>query len=115
MALLLWREIHPFPEGANWVHRALAAIDQFSMITAVLLVLYLTFASRLHGKRAEALLELCYLRGVSRGRRQEAERLDQDRYKLWVAWMDWKELAEAARGEGRPEHNPPPRPGPSGS
>ncbi len=110
VALLLWSEIHPFPEGAQ----ILTAIDQFSMITAILLVLYIVFASRLYRKRAEALLELCYLRGASQGRRQAAEQLDQDRYNQWVAWMEWKEEAEAALREDRPEPNPPPRPGPPG-
>ena len=89
--------------------------DRFSMITAILLVLYLVFAARLYVKRTEEYLELAYLRGASGGRRQAADQSNEGRYQLWVAWMEWKEEAEAARREGQREPNPPPRPGPPGS
>ena len=112
VALLLWSELHPSPDGANWVDRTLETIDQFSMFTAILLVLYLVFAARLYVKRTEEYLELTYLRGVSRGRQQAADQINEGRYQLWVAWMEWKEKAEAARRKGRPEPNPPPKPVP---
>ena len=46
VALLLWSELHPSPDGANWINHVLVAIDQFSKVTATLLILYLVFASR---------------------------------------------------------------------
>ena len=112
VALLLWSEVHPSPDGANWVDRTLETIDQFSMFTAILLVLYLVFAARLYVKRTEEYLELAYLRGVSRGRQQAADQINEDRYQLWMKWMEWKEQAEAALRDGHPEPKPPPRPVP---
>ena len=114
-ALLIWRGLSSVPEGAHWIDQAIGAIRAFSTFAAMLLILYLVFAARVFSERREGQLRLRFQQGLAEGRQQVAHRFGQEATDVWKAWTEWKELAEAARMDGRPEPEPPTRPGSHGS
>ena len=107
MTLFTWREFHSVPGEPHWIDPVLAVLQTGSPFSAMLVVLYVLFAARFYSRRAQEYSCLRYRQGLEDGRTQAAEQLNQDRYQLWVEWM---EAAEVARVEGRPEPEPPPRP-----
>ena len=114
-ALLIWRGLSSVPEGFHWIDPVMGAIKTFSTFAAMLLVLYLVFAARVYAERQEKQLRLRFQHGLAEGRRQAAQRFGQEAPDVWKAWTEWKELAEAARMKGRPEPEPPTRPGSPGN
>ena len=114
-ALFIWRGLSPIPEGDHWIDQAIGAIRAFSTFAAMLLILYLVFAARVFSERREGQLRLRFQQGLAEGRQQVAQRFGQEATDVWKAWTEWKELAEAARMDGRPEPEPPTRPGSPGS
>ena len=111
LALLVWRGFSAVPEGAHWIDHSMGAIRNFSTFAAMLLILYLVFAAKAYGRRLEDELGLRYQQEIAKGSRQAAEGFPPDTGDVWQDWAEWKELAETARREGRPEPQPPPRPG----
>ena len=114
VALLIWKGLSAVPEGTHWIDPVIGALRTYTTLAAMLLVPYLVFAARVYSRRAEEQSELLYRQGLEEGRRQAAERFPQDAREVWRDWSGWKQLAEAARLEGRPEPEPPPRPGSPG-
>ena len=114
-ALFIWRGLSPIPEGDHWIDQAIGAIRAFSTFAAMLLILYLVFAARVFSERREGQLRLRFQQGLAEGRQQVAHRFGQEATDVWKVWTEWKELAEAARMDGRPEPEPPTRPGSHGS
>ena len=114
-ALLIWRGLSSVPEGFHWIDPVMGAIKTFSIFAAMLLVLYLVFGAKAFSERTVEQLRLRYQHGLAEGWKQAAQRFGQESHNVWKAWTEWKELAEAARMDGRPEPEPPPRPGNPGS
>ena len=115
VALFIWRGLSSIPEGDHWIDQVMGAIRAFSTFAAMLLILYVVFAARVYTERTEDQLRLRYQHGLAEGWEQAAQRSGQEATNVWKAWTEWKELAEAARMEGRPEPEPPTRPGIPGS
>ena len=109
-ALFIWRGLSLIPEGDHWTDPVMGAIKTFSTFAAMLLILYLVFAARVYAERQEEQLRLRYQHGLAEGWEQAVQRFGQEAADVWKAWTEWKELAEAARMEGRPEPGPPPSP-----
>ena len=114
-ALFIWRGLSLIPEGDHWMDQAMEAIRAFSTFAAMLLILYLVFAAKAFSERTVEQLRLRYQHGLAEGWKQAAQRFGQESPNVWKAWTEWKELAEAARMDGRPEPEPPPSPGSHGS
>ena len=96
-ALLIWRGLSPVPEGDHWIGPDMVATRAFSTFAAMLLIVYLVFAAKVYAERQVEQSRLRYQHGLAEG------------------WTEWKELAEAARMEGRPVSEPPTRPRSPGS
>ena len=109
-ALLIWRGLSTVLEGDHWIDQVMGALRTFSTFSAMLLILYLVFAARVFSERREGQLRLRFQQGLAEGRQQAAQRFGQEATDVWKAWTEWKELAEAARMDGRPEPEPPPGP-----
>ena len=114
-ALLIWRGLSPVPEGDHWIDQVMGAIRAFSTFAAMLLILYLVFAARVYAERQVEQLRHRFQQGLAEGWEQVAQRFGQEATDVWKSWTEWKELAEAARMEGWPEPEPPPKPGSPGS
>ena len=114
-ALLIWRGLSPVPEGDHWIDQVMGAIRAFSTFAAMLLILYLVFAAKVFSERTEEQLRLRYQHGLVEGWKRAVQRFGQEATDVWKSWTEWKELAEAARMEGWPEPEPPPKPGSPGS
>ncbi len=110
-ALLIWRGLSTVPDGDHWIDQFMGALHAFSTFAAMLVVLYLVIAARVFTDRLEGQLGFRYQQGLAEGRRQVAQQFKRDACEVWMDWSDWKQSAEAARLEGRPEPEPPPRPG----
>ena len=110
MALFTWREFSAVPGEDHWIDPVLGVLQTGSPFSAMLVVLYVVFAARLYSRRAQEYSCLRYCQGLEDGRTQAAERFGRDAYDMWKSWTEWREQVEAARVEGRPEPEPPPRP-----
>ena len=115
VALLIWRGLRSVPEGDHWIDQVMGAIRAFSTFAAMLLIPYLVFAARVYAERQEEQLRLRFQQGLPEGRQQAARRFGREAPDVWKAWTEWKELAETARKEGRPEPEPPTRSGSPGN
>ena len=109
-ALLIWRGLSTVPEGDHWIDQVMGAIRAFSTFAIMLLILYLVFAAKVFSEETKEQLRLRYQHGLAEGWKQAAQRFGQETTEVWKAWTEWKELAEAARMEGRPEPEPPTSP-----
>ena len=110
-ALPFWRGPSSDPEGFHWIDPAMSAVKTLSTVAAILPIPHLVFAARVYAERQEEQLRLRFQHGLAEGWKQAAQRVSEGSTDVWTDRTEWKELAEAARMEGRSEPEPPTRPG----
>ena len=77
-ALFIWRGLSPIPEGDHWIDQVMEAIRAFSTFAAMLLIVYLVFATKAFSERKEGQSRLRYQHGLAEGWKQGAQRFGQE-------------------------------------